>query len=297
MSLCLCGESLLTMARLSRLSQCHCPGPCFKPEILNLTAIYQLMCELLGMSANTPTDIVFSFRGLMQRGGKTGPHSDGWGIAFYEGKGLREFRDPNPSCDSEIANLVCRYPIKSTIVISHIRQANAGRIALENTHPFTRELWGKHWTFAHNGQLKGIRKFPLKHYLPVGTTDSEYAFCWIMDQVRERFPKPPKRVSTLQRFIRQLCDELRGLGVFNMLLTDSRYLYCYCSTRLHWITRRAPFNQASLKDDDMTVDFAKETTENDIVSIIATDPLTINETWHPIQPGDMVVFGNGELAA
>ncbi|MGO0306933.1 class II glutamine amidotransferase [Endozoicomonas acroporae] len=255
------------------------------------------MCELLGMSANTPTDIVFSFRGLMQRGGKTGPHSDGWGIAFYEGKGLREFRDPNPSCDSEIANLVCRYPIKSTIVISHIRQANAGRIALENTHPFTRELWGKHWTFAHNGQLKGIRKFPLKHYLPVGTTDSEYAFCWIMDQVRERFPKPPKRVSTLQRFIRQLCDELRGLGVFNMLLTDSRYLYCYCSTRLHWITRRAPFNQASLKDDDMTVDFAKETTENDIVSIIATDPLTINETWHPIQPGDMVVFGNGELAA
>ena len=29
------------------------------------------MCELLGMSANVPTDIVFSFTGLMQRGGKT----------------------------------------------------------------------------------------------------------------------------------------------------------------------------------------------------------------------------------
>ncbi|WP_257294072.1 class II glutamine amidotransferase [Endozoicomonas sp. YOMI1] len=255
------------------------------------------MCELLGMSANTPTDIVFSFRGLMQRGGNTGPHSDGWGIAFYEGKGLREFRDPNPSCDSEIANLVCRYPIKSTIVVSHIRQANAGRIALENTHPFTRELWGKYWTFAHNGQLKGIRKFPLEHYFPVGTTDSEYAFCWIMDQVRERFPKPPKRVSTLQRFIRKLCDELRELGVFNMLLTDSRSLYCYCSTRLHWITRRAPFNQASLKDDDITVDFARETTENDIVTVVATDPLTIDETWHPILPGEMVVFGDGELTA
>ena len=27
------------------------------------------MCELLGMSANVPTDIVFSFTGLMQRGG------------------------------------------------------------------------------------------------------------------------------------------------------------------------------------------------------------------------------------
>lgn len=51
------------------------------------------MCELLGMSANVPTDIVFSFTGLMQRGGRTGPHRDGWGIGFYEGRGLRLFQD------------------------------------------------------------------------------------------------------------------------------------------------------------------------------------------------------------
>ena len=38
------------------------------------------MCELLGMSANVPTDICFSFTGLVQRGGGTGPHKDGWGI-------------------------------------------------------------------------------------------------------------------------------------------------------------------------------------------------------------------------
>jgi hypothetical protein len=36
------------------------------------------MCELLGMSANVPTDICFSFTGLVQRGGGTGPHKDGW---------------------------------------------------------------------------------------------------------------------------------------------------------------------------------------------------------------------------
>ena len=64
------------------------------------------MCELLGMSANVPTDICFSFTGLMQRGGNTGPHRDGWGITFYEGKGFRTFKDPNPSCKSKIAELV-----------------------------------------------------------------------------------------------------------------------------------------------------------------------------------------------
>ena len=64
------------------------------------------MCELLGMSANTPTDICFSFAGLAKRGGKTGPHRDGWGIAFYEEKGCRLFHDPNPSAESELSELV-----------------------------------------------------------------------------------------------------------------------------------------------------------------------------------------------
>lgn len=31
------------------------------------------MCELMGMSANVPTDICFSFTGLMQRGGGLAP--------------------------------------------------------------------------------------------------------------------------------------------------------------------------------------------------------------------------------
>ena len=87
------------------------------------------MCELLGMSANVPTDIVFSFTGLMQRGGRTGPHRDGWGIAFYEGRGLRLFQDPAASCESEVALLVQRYPIKSEVVIGHIRQANVGKVS------------------------------------------------------------------------------------------------------------------------------------------------------------------------
>ena len=43
------------------------------------------MCELLGMECNVLTDIVFSFAGLSARGGKHGPHADGWGLALYEG--------------------------------------------------------------------------------------------------------------------------------------------------------------------------------------------------------------------
>ena len=52
------------------------------------------MCELLGMSANVPTDIHFSLSGLIPRGGETGPHKDGGGITFYEGMGGRTFTEP-----------------------------------------------------------------------------------------------------------------------------------------------------------------------------------------------------------
>ena len=53
------------------------------------------MCQLLGMNANVPTDICFSFTGFRARGGLTDHHRDGWGIAFFEGKGARVFLEPD----------------------------------------------------------------------------------------------------------------------------------------------------------------------------------------------------------
>lgn len=251
------------------------------------------MCELLGLSANVPTDICFSFSGLVQRGGKTGPHRDGWGISLYEGRGSRSFHDPRPSVASEIAELIQRYSIKSKIVISHIRQANRGKVCLENTHPFNRELWGCDWVFAHNGQLNGIKKKKLKYYLPIGTTDSEYAFCWMLDKIREKYSKPPAKPETLWRFIHKLAKEIDELGVFSFLMSDSRYLYVYCTNNMCWITRRHPFGKARLIDTGQIIDFSKETTPKDIVTIIASRALTNNEDWHHMQKGEFAVFKNG----
>ena len=141
------------------------------------------MCELLGLSANVPTDICFSFSTLMQRGGRTGPHKDGWGISLYEGRrraflsrptakrGLRSRRADSAPCDQKQNHRQPHPPCQSR-----------SRVCLENTHPFTRELWGRSWVFAHNGQLRGIKRFALGHYRTIGSTDSEHAFCWMMSR-------------------------------------------------------------------------------------------------------------------
>ncbi len=251
------------------------------------------MCELLGMNCNVPTDIRFSFSGLIERGGRTGPHKDGWGIAFYEGRRCRTFLDASPGCESEIAGLVRSHSVKSLNVVCHIRKATHGRVCLENTHPFVRELWGRSWSFAHNGRLKGVKRRPLTHYRPMGTTDSEHAFCWMLDRIRERYPTPPKRDRSLWRLVADLAKDLDTCGTFNMMLSDARSLYCHCSTDLSWLTRRAPFGEASLIDAEMTVNFAQETTPNDIVTVIATRPLTHHEPWQAMARGSLIVFRDG----
>lgn len=254
------------------------------------------MCELLGLNANVPTDICFSFSGLLERGGRTGPHSDGWGISFYEDKGCRLFHDPESCADSELARLISDYSIKSNIIISHIRQANRGKVKLENTHPFCRELWGRHWTFAHNGQLRGIKKRPLGRYKPVGSTDSEHAFCWLLAKIEQAYPTtPPKPNKQFTNLIQELCDELAELGIFNILMSDSKHLYAYCTSKMCWISRRAPFGEAKLIDRDMRVDFGQETTANDVVTVIATSPLTDNEHWNTVPKNKLLTFHKGEL--
>ncbi|ESE40281.1 glutamine amidotransferase [Shewanella decolorationis S12] len=267
-----------------------------KPWIFGLRKARN-MCELLAMSANVPTDIVFSFTGLAQRGGVTGPHVDGWGITFYEGRGSRTFKDACPSSESHIAKLIKSYPIKSEVVISHIRQANRGCVSLENTHPFTRELWGRYWTYAHNGQLSDYQsKFQVSRYQSVGDTDSELAFCWILEQIAAKFgDHRPDDMQAVFKFVAALAEQIRALGVFNMILSDGEYLMSYCSNNLCYITRRAPFGKAKLIDTDVVIDFDKETTPHDVVTVIATRPLTENENWHVMQPGNWKLFRLGEL--
>lgn len=253
------------------------------------------MCELLAMSANVPTDICFSFSGLMKRGGQTGPHKDGWGVTFYEGKGYRSFKDPYPSAESKIAEFVTEYPIKSKSVICHIRQANSGGVCLENTHPFTRQMWGQNWTYAHNGQLKGFdTELVIKYHQPVGTTDSEHAFCWLLDQLHLQFGAQAPQANELFEFIAQKSGEINRLGVFNLILSNGKYLFAFCSNNLHWITRKAPFSKASLIDTEMVVDFKEVTTNDDIVTVIATQPLTDNEHWYKMSAGQWQLFHQGQ---
>lgn len=111
------------------------------------------MCQLLGMNCAALTDFTFSFRGFARRGGDTDVHSHGWGLCFYEGRGLRAFHDPLPAAESLLAEFLQSHPVKTYNMVSHIRYATRGEVMLENVHPFQREMWGISFCFAHNGDV------------------------------------------------------------------------------------------------------------------------------------------------
>jgi predicted glutamine amidotransferase len=279
------------------------------------------MCQLLGMNCNTPTDITFSFSGFAQRGGNTDHHGDGWGVAFFEsrnqdvvdgkpataqtatpkaeqdaqhdGKGLRHFVDHTSAATSPVAELIRRYPIKSKNVIAHIRKATQGVVALENCHPFVRELWGRYWVFAHNGDLKDFAPRMHGSFRPVGSTDSELAFAYIMQELAKSHAGVPS-VAELTITLREIAARIAPHGTFNFLLSNGQALWAHASTSLYYVLRQHPFAHAALVDEDVNINFAEHTSVHDRVAVVVTAPLTSNEVWVQIPPGQVVVFVDGQ---
>jgi glutamine amidotransferase len=171
---------------------------------------------------------------------------------------------------------------KCSALIAHIRLANPsifGR-ATGNTHPFEREWNGRSWVFAHNGKLSGLHEKsvrPDSRFLPVGETDSELAFCHILEAVvrgigRDHRFSPAMLVDTIGPVV----DELTTFGEFNFILSDGECLYVHAHTNLHVLQRTL-------------------STETDPFNMIllATAPLTM-EPWQALAPGSIHVYSHGE---
>src|SRR5690606_3809710 len=143
-----------------------------------------------------------------------------------------------------------------------------GDTRLENTHPFVRELWGDYWSFAHNGDLVNFSPKLDGRYRPVGTTDSEKAFCYILQELTRAHGDRKPTMQTITLKIRELTMRLAHYGNFNFLLSNGEFMFAHCSTKLSSIVRKSPFKVAHLKDQDVAVDFNEVTTTKDRVAVI-----------------------------
>jgi len=226
-----------------------------------------------------PTDVNHSLALLQPRGGDIGPHADGWGVAFYEGQAARIFKEPIPAAESRCLDFITEYDFRSTSVIAHIRKANPknfGR-ASANTHPFERELHARSWVFAHNGKLPGLTDSATlkpKRFKPLGETDSEYAFCLLLDRIAAEDSTPSAK--DLLTLLMPLVQKLSSFGEFNFMLSDGENLVAHVHTHLSAL-RRCCAGGDKMQD----------------IILLATSPLS-GEPWEKLAPGSLHIYRNGK---
>ncbi len=256
------------------------------------------MCELLGMVASHPADLVFSFTGLTLRGGQTGPHANGWGLSLYDGKFARTFLEEQPAYSSPLARFLRENPILTKLAMAHVRRMTRGVASLQNTHPFMRVWDGRHIVFAHNGTLPHVKERKLRTESTLGDTDSEHAFCVILEILREsygtRYPESPHELG---KTLHELGTELGRDGLFNFLFADGEHLFARCGDSLFSIQRQPPLGPATLVDAELRVHFNDilGPSEDARMTVVATQPLTRDETWQKTEPGSLLILSGGDV--
>lgn len=262
------------------------------------------MCELFAISSRFPVTVDLSLETFSRHGGLSGPHKDGWGIAYYEAGDVRLIKDTTAASQSPWVRFVEGRHLCSQLVISHIRRATVGGVELRNIQPFVRELGGRVHAFAHNGHCPGVvsdDRFRLRHCRPVGETDSEHAFCALLGRLQELWlniggvPPLAERAAIVDGF----AAELRSLGPANFLYADSDALFVHAHRRrhedairppgLHMLMRKCGRSSDVFATSGLTIESGSQT-----VVLFASVPLT-DEPWKPLDEGTLIVVRDGML--
>lgn len=255
------------------------------------------MCELFALSASVPVDVKLSLGELARHGGGSDHHRDGWGVAFGDGRDFRVFKEADAAATSPLIRCLAEHPVRARTVVAHIRHATQGAIAAENTQPFMRELGGVIRVLAHNGDLgaRAVWAHAGARFQAAGDTDSEAAFCALLDDAAARGETGPLGVETFAAFARRA----RELGPANLIYAEPERLLVHADRRkqrdgtiappgLWMLCRRCV--QTTTGGGAVQIVSAAETS----VVLFASVPLT-NEAWRPLERGSVLEVAGGEV--
>ena len=196
------------------------------------------MCELFAMSCSQPATVNYSLKEFALHGGSKYKNNSGWGIAFFDDKDALTIKEAEPASDSAWVDFIAKEGLTSDCVIAHVRLATIGEPRLENTHPFRRALGRRTHVFAHNGTLKGIHeRYPVaeRNQMPIGETDSELAFCVLLDRMRDLWGDGSQTPDVNDRLacFAEFANEMKELGSANFLYADGDALFVHSHRRIY----------------------------------------------------------------
>ena len=268
--------------------------------------VLDFMCELLGLTSSAPVTANISLPTLAAHGAATGTYADGWGVGFYEGLDVRLIKEATGAANSDWVRFIANHDLRSRLVIAHTRHATRGARSYSNSQPFVRELAGRIHLFAHNGDLPGIfgsNAFQPERFNPIGETDSERAFCILLDRMASIWTGPNVAPTLRERFaiVSEFANQLRALGPANFLYSDGDHLFAHGHRRKHADTgkveapglvsleRQCQHDGIGFADSGLSIHG-----DDQHVTLFASVPLT-DEHWKPLAEGELVAVSRGQL--
>lgn len=252
-------------------------------------------------SAASPT---FSL-GALAAGGH---RAYGWGFAWYPeqaGSALL-VKDATSLGDNPMTKLLREWErFESTIFIAHLRGA-ARALQERDTHPFSRAHGGREFVFAHNGDLNTLQgaaqlaeALPLGNlpvHEPIGRTDSERAFCWLLTKMHELGARALFDAGWLE--LHSWFRHLNTFGTANFIISDGRDLIAYADVegynRLHTARFVPPNVPKGLHTPDLSVGLEDAWDRIRTVMVISTVPLA-EDGFTAMEPGQLIVVRRGAL--
>ncbi len=270
------------------------------------------MCELMGMSFAKPVVASVSIQAFSER---SVDNADGWGLAWYPDRSLAMVKQP-VRWSVQHTQFLEHYPgLLSSMYVAHVRDMTVGSTPTHaDTHPFSRELNGREYCFAHNGTLTGeFWQRPLGRFRPIGQTDSEFVFCLLLaelesfahlaDDFQEAhldgcFQHAKPNADQQWKWLHQYLLRLNDYGKLNCILTDGDHMLVY-HDKHGW--KNLTYRNVFLHEDshhhfgDATVAVNLHAAPVNHGVIVATNPLSV-EGWERFLPGEMKVLHEGTVA-
>lgn len=226
----------------------------------------------------------------------------GRGFAWYNNEELsatvvKEAKYANPSILIHTMHDFVRF--HSTIFIGHIRGA-AKRLVQKDTQPFSRSYAGRDWIFVHSGDLHGdyMQAFPLgknAFFEPLGSTDSEYIFCYIMEQIRNLGARSLADTGWYTLF--SWLAEINKFGTANFVLSDGLdtlvYQDMHSFNPLYWLRSAPPHAVLHFDTDVFKIDMTAPFDIHHTFILVSNE--NMDEHCHPMQSSQMFVMRRGQI--
>ncbi|MEZ4545196.1 MAG: class II glutamine amidotransferase [Cyanobacteriota/Melainabacteria group bacterium] len=256
--------------------------------------------EILGMSFDSPASPSITLFGLEEGTREEG----GWGFGWYPSDDLAGvvIKNPRTTRESVMRRVLRDWDrFRSSVFVCQLRGA-AKRVSQQDTMPFLGRFAGRHWLFAHIGHLSKhiITELPLGEdpfYEPVGRSDSEYAFCWILTQLRLKGARTLNKAGW--SYMHQLFKTINQYGPSDFLFSDGNILMAYRDSQgrgdaLYASRRTPPHHVTVLHNDSLEIDFSDPLDQNRTMVLITSSPMS-DGTWEEIPPGALMVAKLGKI--